>query len=120
MQKENGVQRMTRRRQIFMLLTAMTISAVIIMISAAKGVQLQKSGAAARDASRAAQEHNGFVLGEFDGRLALYREQSQKPYRILDMELYLLSEEDQQRIRSGGIVVESEEELERLIEDWDS
>ncbi len=111
---------MTRRRQIFMLLTAMTISAVIIMISAARGVQLQKSRAAEREASQAAHERVGFVLGEFDGRLALYREHSKKPYRILDMELYLLSEEDQQRIRSGGITVASEEELEQLIEDWDS
>ncbi len=111
---------MTRRRQIFLLLTAMTISAVIIMVSAARGVQLQKSRATARDASRAAQEHIGFILGEFDGRLALYREHSAKPYRILDMEIYLLSEEDQQRIRSGGIMVESQEELDKLIEDWDS
>lgn len=111
---------MTRRREIFMLLTAMTISAVIIMVSAGRGMQLQKSGTAAREASMAEKQHNGFVLGEFEGRLALYREHSDRPFQILDMEVYLLSEEDRQRIRDGGIMVESREELERMIEDWDS
>ncbi|MBE6850337.1 MAG: hypothetical protein E7504_01140 [Ruminococcus sp.] len=111
---------LTKRNQIFLLLTAMTISAVIIMLSAAKGVELQKSSAAAKNASMAAHEHVGFVLGEFGGKLALFRENSKKPYRILDMETYLLSEEDLELIRSGGIIVDSEEELERLIEDWDS
>lgn len=106
-------------RQIVLLLTAMAISAVIILLSAAKGVERQKSEAAARQASMTEQKPNGFVLGEYEGRLALFRENSPKPYRILDMEIYLLPEEDLQTIRSGGIVVETEAELNRLLEDWD-
>ncbi len=110
----------SKRNQIFLFLTAMTISAVIILVSAARGIELQKSAVTAKNASMAAQEQVKFVMGECDGRLALFRENSAKPYRILDMETYLLSEEDLRLIRSGGVVVESEEELEQLIEDWDS
>lgn len=105
---------------IALLLTAMTISAVIILLSAAKGVEHQKSAAAAKQASMAAQEPIGFVLGEHNGRLALFRENSAKPYRILDMEVYLLPEEDLQSIQNGGIVVDTEEELKQLLEDWDN
>ncbi len=107
-------------RQIILLLTAMAISAVIILLSAAKGVERQKSEAAARQASMAEQKRNGFVLGEYEGKLALFRESSPKPYRILELELYLLPEEDLETIRSGGIIVETQEELEKLLEDWDS
>ena len=106
-------------RQIILLLTAMTISAVIILISAAKGVEQQKSTAIAKQASMAAHDETGYVLGEYNGRVALFREHSSKPYRILDMETYLLPEADLEAIRSGGIVVETEEELRRLLEDWD-
>ena len=106
-------------RQIILLLTAMTISAVIILLSAAKGVEQQKSTAMAKQASMTAQDETGFVLGEYNGRLALFREHSSKPYRLLETELYLLPEADQQVILSGGIVVATEEELRRLLEDWD-
>jgi len=106
--------------KIVLLLTAMTISAVIILLSAAKGIERQKSAAIAKQASMAAQEQPGFVLGECDGRLALFRENSPKPYRILEMETYLLPEEDLRAIENGGILVETEEELLKLLEDWDS
>lgn len=108
------------RRHIILLVTAMTISAVIIMLSAAKGVERQKSAAAEKQASMAAQEKIGFVLGEYNGRLALFRENSVKPYRILETEIYLLSEKDLQTIRSGGVRADTEEELRQIIEDWDS
>lgn len=106
-------------RQIILLLTAMTISAVIILLSAAKGVEQQKSSAMTKQASMAAHENTGYVLGEYNGRLALFREHSSKPYRILEMEVYLLPEADQESIRSGGIMVETEDELRQLLEDWD-
>ncbi len=106
-------------KQIILLLTAMTISAVIILLSAAKGVEQQKSSAMAKQASTAAHENTGYVLGEYNGRLALFREHSSKPYRILEMEVYLLPEADQESIRSGGITVSTEDELRQLLEDWD-
>lgn len=106
-------------RQIAVLVMAMTISAVIILLSAARGIERDKSAAAERNASMAAQEEYGFVLGAYEGRLALFREDHGSPYRILETELYLLPEEDRRQIESGGILVATEEELEKLLEDWD-
>lgn len=109
-----------QRTQIYLMVTAMAISAVIILVSAAKGVERKKAAALIRRAAMADRERTiGFVLGESNGHLALYRENSTKPYRILEMETYLLSEADLQALQEG-IVVETEEELERLLEDWDS
>ncbi len=105
--------------QIAALLTAMTISAVIILLSAAHGIERDKSAAAEKNASTASQEEYGFVLGAYEGRLALFREDHDSPYRILETELYLLPEDDRRQIESGGILVATEEELEQLLEDWD-
>ncbi len=108
------------RFQIYLLVISMAISAVLILVSAAKGVAYDKHDAAVREASAAEQGRIGFVLGEYEGKLALYREHSEKPYRILDIELYLLPEEDQRTIANGGILVDTEEELRALLEDWDA
>jgi hypothetical protein len=102
-----------------MLLTAMTISAVIILVSAGKSVERQKAAAAARQADMAQHDPVGFVLGEYNGKLALFRENSVRPYKLLDMEVYLLSEEDRAALEKG-IVFETEEELLRVLEDWNS
>lgn len=107
------------KAQIAILLTAMTISAVLILGSAAKTVERAKSDAVTRRAAMSEQDPVGFVLGECNGRLALYRENSAKPYKILDMEVYLLPEADREALREG-IVVETEEELRKLLEDWDA
>ncbi len=107
----------TMRGQIYLLLTAMAISAVLILVSAAKGIAHDRTEAAMREASRA--ETVGFVLGEYEGKLALYREHSAKPYQVLEMETYLLSEEDRTALQTG-ILVGTEEELWQLLEDWDS
>ncbi|MBE6826339.1 MAG: hypothetical protein IJN11_10705 [Oscillospiraceae bacterium] len=108
-----------QRVQLYLLITSMAISAVIITISAAKGLAQQKGRAAVRDASLSDQSACGYVLGECGGHLALYRENSAKPYRILDMEVYLLSDADRQAL-AEGIVVRSEAELNRILQDWDS
>ncbi len=108
------------RFQIYLLVISMAVSAVLLLVSAAKGVAHEKHDAAVRDASIAEQRNIGFVLGEYEGKLALYREHSDKPYCILDTELYLLPEEDQQKIADGGILVDTEEALRALLEDWDA
>ncbi len=118
-QRKLGNKMQNTYRQIIALVTAMAISAVIILISAAKGLERQRATAIEKQSAMTAQEDAGFVLGEHNGRLALFRGRSPKPYRILDMQIYLLPEEDQQTIRSGGITVQTEAELRSLLEDWD-
>ncbi len=107
----------TMRGQIYLLLTAMAISAVVILMSAAKGIAHDRTEAAMREASRA--ETPGFVLGEYEGRLALYREHGTRPYRVLDIEVWLLPEADREAL-TDGILVATEEELRTLLEDWDA
>ncbi len=109
----------TIRGQIYLLVTAMAISAVLILVSAAKGVAHDKSEAAAKQASQAAEEAVGYMLGEYNGKIALFREDSTRPYKVLDMEVYLLAEEDLEALRDG-IIVDTEEELLQMLEDWDS
>ncbi len=108
-----------QRVQIYLLITSMAISAVIITMSAAKGLAQKKGAATVRHASMAEESSIGYVLGECDGHLALYRENSSRPYRILDMQVYLLSDADRQAL-SEGITARTEAELERILEDWDS
>lgn len=105
--------------QTVLLVTAMAISAVLILGSAARMVERAKSDAVAKEVSMAEREPVGFVLRECEGRLALYRENSVKPYQILDVQVYLLPEADREALKTG-IVVETEAELRRLLEDFDA
>lgn len=107
------------RRQAALVLTSMTISAVIILGSAAKSLERTKSDAAARAFTMSQRDPVGFVMREYEGSLALFRENGIKPYKILDVPLYLLSEADRTALQEG-IFVETEAELVRLLEDWDA
>ena len=106
------------RLQIGMLLTAMTISAVIILGSAGKSVEQQKSYAIEQASAFAEKEPIGFVLKTYEGKIALFRENSEKPYQILDIEVYLLPDADRELLEQG-ILAESEEELKKILEDWE-
>ena len=60
-----------------------------------------------------------YVLGEYEGYLAVFRGEQQKPYQVLQMPVQLLPEEDQGAIEAG-IHVQTEQELRRLLEDFAS
>ena len=105
-------------KQMAILLTAMTFSAVLLLVSAGKLIEREKSSAAAKEASLRERPPVGYVLREYQGHLALYREKATRPYRILDTETWLLSEEDKSAL-SEGIFLEDEQALRQLLEDWD-
>lgn len=106
------------RKKMYFLLTGMTVSAVLLLTAAAETVKHEKSTAAVREASLRPQPSPGFVLKEYEGRMALYRENAPRPYRILDREVWLLPEEDRLALQEG-ILVATEQELRQLLEDWD-
>ncbi len=110
---------MNRYRCIILMLTAMTISAVLILVSAGKGVERRKSAAAARQAEMQERAPVGYVLRAYEGHLAIYRENGIRPYRVLDTEVWLLPEEDRTALEDG-ILLKTEQELRQLLEDWDS
>ena len=104
---------------IFLLLVSLMLSAVIVMVPAAKGVALQKSNAIAELAANQPVPEPRFLLRTYEGHLALWREGAARPYRILQTELWLLSDADRQAVEAG-IYVDTEAELNRLLEDLDA
>ena len=104
--------------KIGMLLVSMTISAVLLVVSAGNSVRQQKEIRAEKAAALAEKEPVGFVLKTYQGKVALFRENSSTPYQILDLEVYLLPDADRQALEAG-ILAENEEELKKILEDWE-
>ncbi len=105
--------------KISMLLASMTISAVILVVSAGNAVRQHKETNIQKAAVLAEKEPIGYILKEYQGKAALFRENSEKPYQILDIEVYLLPDADRQALEAG-IFAEDELVLRNLLEDWDS
>ena len=105
-------------RPYWMLLPVMAFSALLVCVSAGKSVEHEKSASIARQAVRKTEEP-GFVLGESEGHLALFREGADRPYQILGTEVWLLPEADRQAV-AAGIHVADETALRRLLEDMDA
>ncbi len=101
---------------VYLLMISMMISAVIVMVPAAHSIAQMKSDRIAQLAANQPIPEPAFVLGAYDGHLALWREGAAEPYRILKAELWLLSEADRKAVESG-ITVDTEAELHRLLED---
>lgn len=106
------------RRPLYFLVTGMAISAVLLLVSAGEAVKHEKSAAVARQAAFQEKAPVGYILREYEGHLALFRGHVDKPFRILDTEVWLLPEEDRLAVQEG-IFVETEAELRSLLEDWD-
>ena len=59
----------------------------------------------------------GFLLGNYKGYLALWKENSPDPYQIFPLYVESLPKEDQNALEKG-IQARSELELEQLLEDY--
>lgn len=110
---------MSRKKIIYMYLTASAVSAVIFILSLGMSfrtapVQLNSISSAE---TSAASSQEGYVLKEYDGCLALFRSGSSKPYRRLDFNVSMLTDFDRELLKNG-IYVQTEAELNKLIEDF--
>ena len=101
---------------VYLITVSLMISAVIVLVPAAHSVEMAKSARIAQLAAEQPASEPAFLLKAYDGRLALWREGAERPYRILNAELWLLSETDRQAVESG-IRTETEADLLRLLED---
>ena len=90
----------SRMLKMGMLLTAMTISAVLLVMTAGNSMREQKEIHVEKAAAAAEKPPVEFTLKAYQGKL------------------YLLPEEDRKRIEEG-ISAGSEEELRKFLEDWD-
>ena len=63
------------------------------------------------------QSPEGYLLRDYEGRLAIFREESNTPEMIFDVYTRLLPQADQERL-TEGISAPDYETLTRLIEDY--
>lgn len=108
---------MTKHRVVYVILMGVLISAVIVLCAMAQAAQNRK--AAAQHEEPATLPQVDYVLGEYEGHLALFRGEQTAPYQILDMPVQLLSAYDREQI-AQGIHVHTEAELRSLVEDFAS
>ncbi len=107
---------MEKRKALWMLLTALAVSLVIVGGSLSLSLRQEKSTAHGVVTSETVPEA-GYLLRITDGRVGLYRTGSSTPYQYLDTPVNLLSAYDREQLEQG-IPAKDEAELRRLIEDY--
>ena len=63
------------------------------------------------------QNQNIYILKEYDGKLAVFRENQSKPYQVFNVYVKTLPAFDQGQLKQG-IHVDGDDELSSLIEDY--
>lgn len=106
------------RKIFFTLLTSATFSGVLVICTLAQNIRNEKISAKV-PSEPAALESVGYVLREYENNLAIFRGESENPYKIINVNLNLLSDYDREKLREG-IEADSESEINRLIEDLTS
>ncbi len=107
---------MSRKNIIYMYITAIAITVVIFIFS--MGVSFSNNKTESVETPQTIYD-SGYILGEYNGKIALYRSGSNEPYKKLDFKVDMLTEYDKQMV-INGIHLDTEEELNRLIEDLTS
>ncbi|MGN1481902.1 hypothetical protein [Porcipelethomonas sp.] len=114
---------MNKRVTIATLLSGMAISMLIIIITVANTVKGQKNRA-----EKLAQESFitetqpaaiGYYLKEYNGELAVFRGESETPFKKLGVSVNVMSDYDRELL-AEGIYAEDEKTLNILIEDYTS
>ena len=105
---------MTHRSYLYILSFTLFLCAMIIII----GFMISYSRKSeSKGLSQSEASAISFVLKEYNGKLGLFRGQAQSPYQTLDFDITYLSEYDRELLKEG-ISVDTEPELEMLIEDY--
>jgi hypothetical protein len=108
---------MTRYRVVSILVAGVLMAAVIVLCALAQNTQNRQATSKQEESVTLPQVD--YVLGEYEGYLALFRGEQTVPYQILDMPVQLLSAYDRDAI-AAGIHVQTEAELRQLVEDFAS
>lgn len=103
------------RRIYLTLMTALTLSGFIVICTLGQSIHRQK---VASRISAEVPELPAAVceVREYNGRIGVFRSGSSTPYRIIDYDISLMSEFDREQL-GEGVVMETEDELRRFIED---
>lgn len=103
------------KRIYLIIMTAITVSGFIIICTLGQLMYREKVAARISDIS-AAEIVDISVIREYNGRIGIFRENSSKPYRVVDYDFSLLSDYDKEQLLEG-VVIESDSELQQFIED---
>jgi hypothetical protein len=106
---------MIDRRIFFTVVSAVTVSGFIVICTLGQSVHRQR--VEAKSSGKAQQlEQVDCIVREYEGKIGIFRGESEKPYKIIDYRVNMLSEYDREQIQEG-IVINSEDELKTFIED---
>lgn len=97
-----------------MLMTALTISGFIVICTLGQSIQRRKL--ASRISVTSPEPTVVCEVREYNGRIGLFKSGSSTPYRVIEYDVALMPDFDREQLR-GGVVMETEEELRRFIED---
>lgn len=110
----------TRKVSITIILSAMILSTIIFIAAISSSVEKRKIRAENNILQTTAittQKNPGYCLREYEGQLAVFRGDSDKPYQKFDVNLNLMSDYDKVLLHDG-IFVETQKELTALLEDY--
>lgn len=103
------------RKIFFMIFAAVATAGVLVICTLAQSVRNTKIQTKyAVNVPEVTQPE--CIVREYDGKIGVFRGSSENPYKIIDYNVNMLSDYDREII-AGGIVMESEEELRKFIED---
>ncbi len=66
-----------------------------------------------------AAEEYMYYLKEYNGQIGIFKSSEKEPYQIIDVYIYNLPSLDQQELKSG-IMVQDDDKLRMIIEDYES
>ncbi len=103
------------RKIFFIIITAIAVSGFIVICTLAQSVRNTKIQTKfAVNVPEVTQPE--CIVREYNGKIGVFRGSGDKPYKIIDYDVNLLSEYDREQIEKG-LVMDSDEELRRFIED---
>ena len=103
------------KRIYFTIMAALTISGFIVICTLGQSLHRQKIASKTNAAAEDLQQPV-CIVREYKGRIGIFKGGSDAPYRVIDYDTGLLSEFDRLQLEEG-IVMETEYELNRFIEE---
>lgn len=102
------------RKIFFLVFTAITISGFIVICTLAQNIRSAKQAKYVATVPEVVQPE--CIVREYNGKIGIFRGSGDKPYKVIDYDVTLLSEYDREQL-STGMIMESDEELRKFIED---
>lgn len=106
---------MIDRKIFFTLASSLTISGFIVICTLGQSLRQQKIEAKSANSVQEL-ERVECIVREYQGKLGVFRGDSETPYRIIDFDFALLSDYDREQLLEG-MVMEDEQALRIFLED---